>query len=312
MRSTKRRRRSSTGDSWGELSVDETRKLVRDARRVIVFTGAGISVASGVSTFQGNGGLYAKAGKELGIKNGMDAFKYSFFKKRRSDAHRFFAGMMKEVKKAKPSKTHVGIAEMRNLIRCYTLNVDSLHCVDMSTWSPETNPDGKLIEMHGNVLETVCESEEPHVFPFEASCMKCMARGDVPKCKICGEKIRPRVMLYEDENGENICEDWESQLKLDVPKSDLFLWIGISFKQAASLEYFREVRRILMSSSSFMDTTLGSLPYHIIINPDKTATENLESALCRDAHSEIKYGRFKSDNLFVSSSSLFKEKKRDG
>ena len=117
------------------------------------------------------------------------------------------------------------------------------------------------------------------MFRLDPSRMKCMARGDVPKCKICGEKIRPRVMLYEDENGENICEDWESQLKLDVPKSDLFLWISIPFA-AASLEYFREVRRILMSSSN---TTVGSLPYHIIINPDKTAAENLESALCRDA-----------------------------
>ena len=80
------------------------------------------------STFR-NGGLYAKAGKELGIKNGMDAFKYSFFKKRRSDAHRFFAGMMKEVRKR--NLQNARIAEMRNLIRCYTLNVDSLHCVDM-------------------------------------------------------------------------------------------------------------------------------------------------------------------------------------
>ena len=124
--------------------------------------------------------------------------------------------------------------------------------------------------------------------------------GDVPKCRICGEKIRPRVMLYEDENGENICEDWESQLKLDVPKSDLFLWIGISFKQAASLEYFREVRRILMSSSN---TTLRSLPHHIIINPDKTATENLESACVVTRTRKTMHG-IQTDNLFVSSSKL--------
>lgn len=305
MRPTKRRRRSSV-DACEELSVGETQKFLRNAKRVVVFTGAGISLSSGVSTFQGNGGLYALAAKQLGIKNGMDVFKYSFFKKRRSDAHQFFAGMMKEVKNAKPSGTHVGLAEMPNLFRCYTLNVDGLHCSHISTWSPENNPDGKLIEMHGNVLETVCESEdEPHVFPFDALRMKRMARGEVPKCKICGESLRPRVMLYEDENGENICEDWESQLKIDVPKSDLFLWIGISFKQAASLEYFREVRRILMSTS----TDEHGLPYHIVVNPCSTAAENLESALCRDAHSEIKYARFKSDDLF-SLSSLSKDKQQ--
>ena len=61
------------------------------------------------------------------------------------------------------------------------------------------------------------------------------------------EKIRPEYVIRRRKR-ENICEDWESQLKLDVPKSDLFLWISIS--SSASLEYFREVRRILMSSSN--------------------------------------------------------------
>lgn len=226
----------------------------------------------------------------------MEAFRYAFFKKRRSDAHRFFSKMIDEVKRAKPTRTHVGISRLEHLVRCYTLNVDGLHSVHMSTWSPKTNPDGKLIETHGNIMETVCESKDtPHIFPFQESVQKNMSRGEIPKCKTCGEKMRPRVMLYEDENGDNICEDWESQLKIDAPKADLILWIGISFKQAASLEYFREVRRILMSQPSSSKNVI----HHIVINPCKTAMGHLQNALCREAHSEIKYARFKSDLLFA-------------
>ena len=61
----------------------------------------------GVSTFKETE-VCTRKRKRTRIKNGMDAFKYSFFKKRRSDAHRFFAGMMKEVRKAKPLKTTSG------------------------------------------------------------------------------------------------------------------------------------------------------------------------------------------------------------
>ena len=42
----------------GEARIDEAVSLLRDARRVVVFTGAGISAESGIPTFRDEGGLW--------------------------------------------------------------------------------------------------------------------------------------------------------------------------------------------------------------------------------------------------------------
>jgi hypothetical protein len=49
-------------------------------------------------------------------------------------------------------------------------------------------------------------------------------------------------MLYDDEQGDCITpEDVFEQLEDDLAAADAVLWIGISFEQSASTEYFRKV-----------------------------------------------------------------------
>jgi hypothetical protein len=51
-----------------------------------------------------------------------------------------------------------------------------------------------------------------------------------------------QVMLYDDEQGDCITpEDVFEQLEDDLAAADAVLWIGISFEQSASTEYFRKV-----------------------------------------------------------------------
>lgn len=50
-------------------------------------------------------------------------------------------------------------------------------------------------------------------------------------------------MLYDDEEGDCITPEdiWES-LEEDLAHADMVIWVGISFEQSASTEYFRKVR----------------------------------------------------------------------
>lgn len=54
-------------------------------------------------------------------------------------------------------------------------------------------------------------------------------------------------MLYDDEEGDCITpEDVFERLEDDLAVADGVLWVGISFEQSASTEYFRKVRRCYM------------------------------------------------------------------
>ena len=108
-------------------------------------------------------------------------------------------------------------------------------------------------------------------------------------------------MLYGDDYGDCVCDNWETQLERDVPTGcDVVIWAGISFSQAASTEYFREVRRILIKSRERCDEGKETARVrNIVINPSKDVVSNLESSICRDAHSEIEYAFVESDAVFL-------------
>ena len=66
-------------------------EILATSRRLLVFTGSGISATSGLTTFSDAGGLYERARKRYGLKNGAELFHYRFFKKRPEDALAFLA-----------------------------------------------------------------------------------------------------------------------------------------------------------------------------------------------------------------------------
>ncbi len=52
-----------------------------------------------------------------------------------------------------------------------------------------------------------------------------------------------QVMLYDDEQGDCITpEDVFERLDDDLAVAGAVIWVGISFEQSASTEYFRKVR----------------------------------------------------------------------
>jgi NAD-dependent deacetylase len=117
------------------------------ARRVVVLTGAGISTASGIPDFRGPEGLWTKdPGAEM--LSSFDRYVHdpeirqrAWQSRRRSPAWG-----------AEPNEGHRRLVELERrgvLDRLITQNIDGLHQLAGS------DPD-RVIEIHGNVRETVC------------------------------------------------------------------------------------------------------------------------------------------------------------
>lgn len=246
-----------------------------EAQRIVVFSGSGISVASGMSTFSDPGGLYERARRKYSLTDGCRLFHYTFFSKRRSEAQNFLSGVWSEAIKAKPTSSHKALAtlgEQGRLVRHYTMNIDGLHTLIGPRWEP-SNPSGLTVEMHGNVNEAVCEDCET-VLPMEGHVARAFRGRRTAKCivKGCKGTIRPRVMFYDDDDEDLITHDFDDTLEEDLAQADLVLWVGISFQQSASVEHFRRVRRHLQSVDR-CDTL------QVIVNPSDEPLWNLITAL---------------------------------
>ncbi|PWA03263.1 hypothetical protein BB558_000578 [Smittium angustum] len=107
---------------------------ITNSKRVVVITGAGISVASGIADFRSKDGIFSRirtrypgefsSGKEL-----FDASLAFSSTKKTAIFHEFMNELQNECANSKPTATHKLIAKLQDrqtLLRCYTQNIDGL------------------------------------------------------------------------------------------------------------------------------------------------------------------------------------------
>lgn len=198
-------------------------------RRIVVLTGAGISVASGLRPYRGPGGVWEEA----------EAARFADAETLRSDpagALAFFSALRAAVRLAEPNAAHAALARAEQLLApggtltLLTQNVDGLHQAAGSSG---------VVELHGNVRRSRCVSETHPAFD-----------DDEPltvdrRCKACGAPLRPDVVLF----GEVLSVDAEYAAKRALRDCDLFLAIGTSgtvspasnFVRSASYEGARTI-----------------------------------------------------------------------
>jgi NAD-dependent SIR2 family protein deacetylase len=293
-----RTRSSRLASSRKRTRTDETamnlqllRSGARSAKKIVIFSGSGLSATSGMSTFSTQGGLYDKAKAKFKLASGKLLFTYPFYSRRKREAESFFAEIHKEALQARPARGHEVLAALcasGRLARHYTLNIDGLATVlpgmEGDVWDPDSNPSGHTVEMHGSVHELVCTecgearrinedditrlSEERSVPCTSALCRETTNSGS-------GEErfMRFKVMMYDDAEGEYITpDDVMDLMEDDIKEADLVIWVGISFEQSASTSYFRNVRRWLQEDDRHRDVP------QFVINPSDDALWNVLTA----------------------------------
>jgi NAD-dependent deacetylase len=129
---------------------------------------------------------------------------------------RFYAMRRRKVNDVEPNPGHLALAEVEERLgdRCLlvTQNVDGLHRRAGSQ---------RIIEIHGNIMESRCDSCDRPPFPDETP------YDDVPACDQCGGgRLRPAVVWF----GEMLNPDHLVRIERFMGESDrlVFLAAGTS------------------------------------------------------------------------------------
>lgn len=119
--------------------------LIRGAKNVVAFTGAGVSTESGIPDFRSPGGIWEKY---------QPVYFDDFLS--REEARREYWLRSREtypvLRDAKPNPTHLALAELEKMGRLdciITQNIDRLH-------HKAGNSAARIIEIHGTVAHAVC------------------------------------------------------------------------------------------------------------------------------------------------------------
>jgi len=164
---------------WRDLVREEAKHLAR-ARHAIAFTGAGISVPSGIPDFRGPQGLWRRVPPSL--------FEISTFLSSPGETWRVFADLYVQMRGVRPNPAHYALARLEEagVIRAVvTQNIDRLHQAAGSR---------RVVELHGSLGEAVCTVCGYRV-PLEEAVREAL-EGRVPACPRCGGVLKPDVVFF--------------------------------------------------------------------------------------------------------------------
>lgn len=200
------------------------KRIISEAHQIVVFTGAGISVPSGVPDFRSENGIYNQNTKSQNSPE--EIISHSYFQKSPKEFYDFYKENMC-YPTAEPNVAHKYFANLekkgKNVI-VITQNIDGLH----------QKAGSKLVyELHGSIHQNFC-TKCGRLFGLDS----VLKAASVPICDQCGSIIKPNVVLYE----ESLDEDIISCSINAIMTCDVMIVIGTSLKvypAAGFIRYFK-------------------------------------------------------------------------
>jgi NAD-dependent deacetylase len=188
------------------------REWLEDARRLVIFTGAGMSTESGIPDFRSPGGVWSRM-KPIYFQDFLASEE-----RRREAWTRTFSGAAGWTG-AKPNAGHHAVDRL--VTGCesgvvITQNVDNLH-------QESGIPDEQVIELHGNAGYATClECGLRHELadlkgPF-------LERGELPACRACGSIVKTATISF----GQPMPTVPMARAEAAARRCDLFLVLGSS------------------------------------------------------------------------------------
>ena len=175
-------------------------------RRLIVLTGAGMSVESGLSTFRGGGGLWDNHKVE-------DVATPEAWFRNQELVLNFYNSRRKELLGVKPNAGHVALAELEKdfEVMIITQNVDDLH---------ERAGSSSVLHLHGELMKVRSTGPGEEIYNLTEEKFETHPGDKCPK----GYQLRPHIVWF----GEAVPE-MENAMLL-VEEADILLIIGTSMK----------------------------------------------------------------------------------
>jgi NAD-dependent deacetylase len=195
-----------------ESALESAAKVIRGCKSLIAFTGAGISVESGVPTFRGEGGLYETMDPsllEIGRFNSEPAVCWEAIRS-------VFYSAGPSGKRPEPNAAHRILAkwESEGFLRAVvTQNIDGLHSKAGSR---------KVVEFHGSTRELLCRGCGRRIAATDEALDAGLLDSLPPRCPDCGALLKPDFVFF----GEGIPQEAYSDAFSAAAEADVCLIVG--------------------------------------------------------------------------------------
>ncbi|TMK17494.1 MAG: NAD-dependent deacylase [Actinobacteria bacterium] len=227
---------------------------IRDANRVVVLTGAGISTESGIPDFRGPQGVWTRnpeAEKMASLQHYMGDREIRVRAWRSRTDH--------EAWTAQPNAGHVALADLERKGKLHTLvtqNVDGLH--QMAGSSPE-----RIVEIHGTMRDVMCMSCGERA-PMERALARVRAGEEDPPCRTCGGILKSATISF----GQQLVQTDLERAYLAAEGCDLFLAVGTSLV----VYPVADLPRVALAAGARL----------VIVNAEDTPYDGVASAVLRE------------------------------
>jgi NAD-dependent deacetylase len=234
-----------------ELSIDAACEQFQSAERILLLTGAGVSVASGLPVYRGAQGSVYDDPDQL-----RDAMASSLFK----DPERYWlrhAQRRQACSAVEPNEAHHALVKLEALVGerggqllLASQNIDNLH---------RRAGQRELVELHGNVFYLRCMDFDCPFTARDETDPQLAPSLKAPVCSLCGAFMRPDLVLF----GEGDDSRWEPIRSFVKAGVDLIVLIGASGVVT--------VPAILLQAAQ----QAGQRPYVMEINPNPSQPQEL-------------------------------------
>ncbi len=183
--------------------INRAREILSSTRHLVAFTGAGISVESGIPPFRGPNGLWSRIDPIV--------FDLEFFLSHPEKTYELVKELYEIFTSAQPNPAHYSLAtaEQTGLLKAIiTQNIDSLH---------QRAGNEEVIEFHGNCRQAVCLSCGRYQ-EFTPELLKNIP----PLCSECGGLLKPDFVFF----GEPIPQTALSRSLQEARTCDTMLVVG--------------------------------------------------------------------------------------
>lgn len=234
--------------------IEQLKEIIDNSKHITFFTGAGVSVASGVPDFRSMGGLFDEISKDGYSPEYLLSENYL-----NDDPQGFVEFYHKRLLLAdkKPNVVHQWIADLEHegkSLGVITQNIDGLHGDAGSK---------QVDELHGTLNRFYCiDCGQPYTKQY-------MMDHHLEKCEVCGGTVRPDIVLY----GEMLDQTTLFQALQKIKEADTLVVLGSSLvvQPAAGLITNFEGKNLIIINK---DSTPYDHEATLVINDDMTDVIN--------------------------------------
>jgi len=192
-------------------ALEDAAELLRNAKHIVVLSGAGISTPSGIPDFRSEGtGLWSS-------DEPMEVASLNTFRTHPERFFNWFRPLAGQIFHALPNPAHEALAKLENAeVTIVTQNIDGLH---------QKAGSKHVIEMHGT-LDTLSCTNCFKRFEAKNFLQPFIENGTIPLCVNCNGILKPDVILF----GEQLPQAAWFEAQSAARQCDLMIVAGTSLE----------------------------------------------------------------------------------